>query len=839
MGRITELDGRKAVKGDMNKNKDNNSIEERKNKLVGFMKHEKYRPMLLKEIAAVLEVPKEDLIELSGILEELEGEGRIFKTKNERYGVPENFNLMAGKLICKERGYGFVVPFAGSAQADGPVKPDALAPRDVKQGREKDIYIPPEAMNGAMHNDKVIARINVKDRRNARFEGEVLKILERANKTVIGTYTRDPRYGYGIVTPDDKRIAGEIFIRDADSGGATGNQAVEAEITVWPSKGKSATGRITAVLGNAGDPAVGILSIIKTHGLRDEFPEAVIEEAGRIPEVVTENMLGGRRDLRGLKMVTIDGEDAKDLDDAVSIEKLDNGRYRLGVHIADVSYYVTEGTALDHEASLRGTSVYLVDRVIPMLPPELSNGICSLNPHTDRLAFSVFMEIGPAGEILGHEIFESVININERMTYTDVYKLLKGGDDLLEERYSGLLADFKLMEELAAILKGKRFHRGAIDFEFEETKITLDKDNKPVEIGKYKITIANKIIEEFMLACNETVAEHFFWTETPFVYRIHEEPDMLKIQAFEEFVHNFGYRITEARKLHPRALQELLEKVKGTDEERIISTVMLRSLQKARYSEEHDGHFGLAAEYYSHFTSPIRRYPDLVIHRIMKEYLKNGISSEKQEQLAVSLKKIAAHCSERERAADEAERDTEDLKKAEFMKEHIGESFEGIIANVTQFGMYVELDNTIEGLVRLSSMEDDYYIFDEKNYSLTGERTGKSYKIGGHVKVKLIRADIMSRQIDFILISGKDDRRNVNRDSTSMGNNIAKARTIARAGKSNLKVASKAHGSGRKIDVKARYSDRKTTAKAHGSGRKITAKAHGSGKRATPKPQNV
>ncbi len=454
-------------------------------------------------------------------------------------------------------------------------------------------------------------------------------------------------------------------------------------------------------------------------------------------------------------MVTIDGEDAKDLDDAVSIEPLENGYYRLGVHIADVSYYVKENSFLDEQALKRGTSVYLVDRVIPMLPKKLSNGICSLNAGEDRLAFSVMMDIDLQGRVVNHEIFESVINVNERMTYTNVYKILEHNDAELKERYHDFVDDFNEMKRLALRLKNKRLERGAIDFDFEEAKIILDDKGKPVEVKKYEITIANKIIEEFMLLCNETVSEHFYWTEVPFVYRIHEQPDPQKIQALNEFIYNFGLVIKGTNSLHPRALQDIIKKVKGTKQERIIGTVMLRSLQKARYSNKHDGHFGLAADYYSHFTSPIRRYPDLIIHRIMKEYIKGDFSEKRNESYSERLPEITKMCSERERAAEDAERETEDIKKVEYMKDKVGEIFDAVISNILSFGMFVELDNTIEGLVRISSMTDDFYWYNDKHFCLIGERTGKVYRIGDEIKVKLTEANVRSKQIDFIPVDEK------------------------------------------------------------------------------------
>lgn len=706
--------------------------EERKEKILAFMQEAAYKPLLLKELAFVLDVPKTEMEAFSEIIAELENEGKIFKTHKDRYGVPERMNLVVGRLQGHERGFGFGIP---------------------DDENMKDIFIPAEAINGAMHNDRIVIRLIKKNVGDKKSEGEVIRILERANKTIVGTFESSRNFGF--VTPDNLKISGDIFISKDEFLGAKSGQKVIVEIEKYAEKRRNAEGRIIEIIGNKGDVGTDILSIIKAYNLSESFPEEVLKQAEDTSEVVTEEMIKGRIDLRKLQMVTIDGEDAKDLDDAVSIELLPNGNYKLGVHIADVTHYVTEDSPLDQEALKRGTSVYLVDRVIPMLPKKLSNGICSLNPQVDRLAFTVMMEIDPTGKTVSHEIFESVININERMTYTNVYRILAHKDPELMARYDYLNSDFTTMEKLAMILRAKRFGRGAIDFDFDEAKIILDEKGKPIEVRRYENTIANKIIEEFMLVCNETVAEHFYWANSPFVYRIHEDPDSEKIENFNEFVHNFGLSLKGINKIHPKAYQDLLERVKGSKEERIISTVMLRSMQKARYSNVNQGHFGLAAKYYSHFTSPIRRYPDLIIHRIMKEQIKQGISERRENYLNSRLPEIAKQCSDRERAAEDAERDTEDLKKVEFMKEHEGETFKGIISNVTSFGMFIELDNTIEGLIHMSNMEDDYYIFNEKQYCLVGERTRKVYRIGEEVDVRLIKADLASRKMDFILVEGE------------------------------------------------------------------------------------
>jgi len=714
-------------------------MEDKKERILAFMREDAYKPLLFNELVMVLDVPMPDMELFKTMIEGLETEGRIFKTHKDRYGVPERMSLVAGRLQGNERGFGFVIP---------------------DDEDSKDIFIPADSIGGAMNNDRVIARINKKVAGDKRSEGEVIKIVKRANSTIVGTF-ENSRY-FGFVVSDDKKISGDIFIPKDEFNGAKPGQKVVAQIVKWPEKRRNAEGRIIEIIGDKDEPGNDIVSIIKSYNLNEEFPENVLAQAEAISDTVTEEMSRGRRDLRGLRMVTIDGEDAKDLDDAVSIERLPNGSYRLGVHIADVSCYVTENSPLDEEALKRGTSVYLVDRVIPMLPKKLSNGICSLSPKVDRLAFTVMMDIDPSGKVIDHEIFESVINIDERMTYTNVYRIIVENDSELMQKYDYLIEDFRVMEELARTLKIKRVARGAIDFDFDEAKIILDEKGKPVEVKRYEITIANNIIEEFMLACNETVAEHFFWANAPFVYRVHEDPDSEKIEAFSEFVHNLGYNLKGVNKIHPRALQDLLGKVKGTKEERIISTVMLRSLSKARYCHENHGHFGLAAKFYCHFTSPIRRYPDLIIHRIMKEYLKGRMNGAREELLNERLPETARHCSERERASDEAERETEDLKKVEFMKEHEGSVFKGIVSNVTSFGMFVELDNTIEGLVRMSSMEDDYYIFNDKQYSLVGERTRKTYRIGDTISVRLAKADIASKQIDFVIEDEEEGKQGTN-----------------------------------------------------------------------------
>lgn len=702
------------------------------------MRELEYKPMVLEELLDHFHMTGEDgTIEMVEMLRVMEETGKIVRTRNDAFGVPEKMNLVVGKLQGKSRGFGFVIP-------DDPAKWD------------RDLYVAAGDMNGAMHGDRVIARINKKGKgENARPEGEIIRILERATKTVVCTIvTMAPRYAFA--TPDDKRLGQDIFIAEEDFNGAKEGQKIVVEITAYPEGWRNPQGRVLEILGNPDDPGVDILSVIRKFNLPESFPEEVLEAANDIPDTITEKDLVGRKDLRDWMMVTIDGEDAKDLDDAVNVELLDNGNYLLGVHIADVTHYVTEGSPLDKEALERGTSVYLVDRVIPMIPHRLSNGICSLNPQVDRLTLTCEMEWTPDAKLVRHEIYPSVIKTNERMTYSNVRKILEDNDPDLIARYETLVPMFRHMEELAMKLRQRRMDRGAIDFDFQETKIIIGEDGKIADIKKRERTIAEMIIEEFMLAANETVSEHFYWMQIPFVYRVHEEPDGDRIQTFVEFIHNFGYHLKgyNGEDVHPHALQELLEKVKGTEEERIINTVMLRSLKQARYAPEALGHFGLAAKYYSHFTSPIRRYPDLQIHRIMRDVWANGgkLSSDRIEKLREMLDSVCRHTSERERIAVEAERETDNLKKCEYMLDHVGEVFEGIVSGVTSFGMFVELDNSIEGMVHISYMDDDYYNFNEKQYALIGERTARVYRIGDKVKIKVIGANKTDQTIDFVLL---------------------------------------------------------------------------------------
>jgi len=703
-----------------------------KEKVMEFMKREAYRPLSAAELYNALGFSDHD--GFLKILEELENEGKVICTRKMKYGLPEKMNLVVGKLQGHANGFGFLIQ-------DTPGVPD--------------VFISADNMNSAMHNDRVIARLLGRSWDGPKQEGEIIRILSRANKTIVGTFDRGNRYGF--VTPDENRISTDIFIPKGQEMNARTGDKVVVEITDWPERRCNPEGRIITIIGHKNEPGTDIESIIWKFGLPKEFPKPVLAEVAKIPMEVIAAQEAGRRNLRDLMMVTIDGEDAKDLDDAVSLEVLPNGNFHLGVHIADVGSYVTPGSALDKEAYKRGTSIYLVDRVIPMLPHELSNGICSLNPKVDRLALSVFMEIDNKGRVLRHDICESVININERMTYSNVKKILVDKDQELISKYDYLVETFNLMERLCLILNGRRLARGTVDFEFPEVKVKLDEKGQPIDILKYDRSVADRIIEEFMLVTNETVAQHFFEQGVPFVYRIHEKPDSEKVSNLNRFLFTFGLSIKGFNKIHPGAFQEVLKKVAGRPEERVISTVMLRTMKLARYSGENSGHFGLSAEHYCHFTSPIRRYPDLVIHRIIKEVLVKGqLPGQRKDKLAIFVTDASIQSSEREKLATEAERDSVDLKKVEFMQNKIGEEYQAIISGVTSFGIFVELDNMVEGLVHVTTMMDDFYEYDENKLSLTGRHTGRSFRIGDSVRVRLEQVNLDERKLDFELVENVD-----------------------------------------------------------------------------------
>jgi ribonuclease R len=707
-----------------------------KEAIINFMEEQAYKPMNIRELEGIFSVTKAEAKDFKKILDDLEKEGLVVKTRRKRYGIPDRMGLVTGKFQGHQKGYGFVIP----------------------ENEGADVFVPSSYLNGAMNGDKVVVKITKMEDKGKKCEGEIIRVLERVNKVVIGTFEDSTNFGF--VVPEEKRIYQDIFIPKECRKNAQTGDVVVAEITEWPEKRRNPEGKIINILGKKGEKGIDILTIIKKNNLPEEFPIKVQQYTENIPEEIPKDEYDRRTDLRDLLTVTIDGEDAKDLDDAISLSKLPNGNYYLGVHIADVSNYVREKNPLDKEALKRGTSVYLIDRVIPMLPKELSNGICSLNPNTDRLALSCLMEIDKTGKVVQHNIVESVIRSNERMTYTDVTKILRDKDAETMEKYSYLVDTFNLMEELCKILNKKRMTRGAIDFDFQECKIILDDLGVPVKIEPYERGISNRIIEEFMLVCNETIAEHMFWTNLPFVYRIHEDPDEEKLMHFNEFVHNLGYVIKWGQEVHPKALQDIIEKVKGKKEEIVVSTLLLRSMKQARYSSECVGHFGLAAKYYCHFTSPIRRYPDLIIHRIIKEFINGRLTDNRIKTLEKEVDYAAKQSSEMERVAQDAEREVDDLKKAEYMSKRIGEEFEGIISSVTNFGMFVELPNTIEGLVHMSTLEDDYYVYDEKHLSLVGERNRNIYKLGDEIRIRVLKVDMFAHEIYFEVVKEIDDEEN-------------------------------------------------------------------------------
>jgi len=596
--------------------------------------------------------------------------------------------------------------------------------------------------------DKVMVAITAEKHGDKRCEGKIIKILEHQIKEVVGTYQKSKTFGF--VVPDNKKICYDIFVPQEKSMGAVTGHKVVVELTSYGTLKKNPEGRVKEIIGHINDPGTDIMSIIKAYDLPMEFPESVIKSLNDIPDELSPKDYAGRVDLRDLQTVTIDGEDAKDLDDAITVSE-ENGIYHLGVHIADVSNYVKEYSPLDKEAYKRGTSVYLVDRVIPMLPHKLSNGICSLNQGCDRLALSCLMDIDEKGNVISHKICESVINVDRRMTYTNVKKILENEDEEILNEYKDFADMFRLMEKLALILRQRRFKRGSIDFDFPETKITLNDKGEPVEIKPYDRNTATKIIEDFMLIANETVAEDYFWQEIPFLYRSHENPDPEKIRRLGTFINNFGYSIKIGDEIHPKELQKLLGKIEGSDEENLIARLTLRSMKRASYTTECVGHFGLAAKYYCHFTSPIRRYPDLQIHRIIKENLHGGMSDKRSEHFAAILPEVAKQTSATERRADDAERDTDKLKMVQYMEKHIGETFEGVVSGMTAWGIYVELPNTIEGMISVASLRDGYYIYDENHYEMVNETTGRTFKLGQRLNVKVINCDKILRTIDFEL----------------------------------------------------------------------------------------
>lgn len=691
-----------------------------------------YRPMKVKEIAILLDIPLADRAILDGILEELSKEGCLSKNKKGKVVAEAKIELIIGNYVSNPKGFGFV----------------------EVEGDPDDIFIPGKYSGGAFHGDQVGVKLIRAAEDGRRKEGQIMEIITRGKTQIVGTYQKNRNFGF--VVADNKKIAKDIFVSRSKSLNAVNNDKVVVKITSFGDEARGPEGEIIEIIGNITDPSTDILAIVKDMDIPTQFPEEVKTEADQFADEVTEADKVGRMDLRALPTVTIDGEDAKDLDDAITIERIDKG-YRLGVHIADVTNYVREGQPLDEEAINRGTSVYLVDRVIPMLPRKLSNGLCSLNQGEDRLALSCIMDVDFKGSVIGHQIAETVINVDRRMTYTNVKKILEDHDEEVTAEYESFVPMFNEMEQLAAILRKMRKKRGSIDFDFPETKVILDETGKPIEIKPYERNVATKLIEEFMLLANETIAEDFHWQQIPFVYRVHEDPDPEKISNLSAFIYNFGYHIKGKEAVHPKEIQKLLLDIEGTKEEPIISRLTLRSLKKAIYTTSNEGHYGLATEYYCHFTSPIRRYPDLQIHRIIKDNLNGRMSEERIAHYKDILDKIAKQSSQTERRAEEAERETVKLKKVEFMMDKIGEEYVGVISSVTSFGLFIELPNTVEGLVHISTLVDDYYIYDKDHHCMVGERTANIYRIGDTVRVRVEKADRAQRNIDFEMLGIVED----------------------------------------------------------------------------------
>lgn len=751
-------------------------MDRRKKFILELMGDPIYQPMRLREISSLLRLSKEEKRELYDVLDELCEEGKVSVDRKGRYEkVKGKWKKKKDDRYYDDRReeygseYGRKKKDKNKKDKNKKEQPEGIQAEGTFighpkgfgfveiEGQDEDIFIPESDTGTAMHQDKVRIIIRDDKKEGKRQEGVVVKVLERGMPEIVGTYQLNRDFGF--VISDNPKFSKDIFIPRKEAAGIKNGDKVIAVITDYGSGNKNPEGKIKENLGNIRTPGTDILAIVKSFGIPSEFPEKVMKQAQRVPDHVLDADKDGRLDLRHLQTVTIDGEDAKDLDDAISLTK-EGDIYHLGVHIADVSNYVQYNSALDREALKRGTSVYLADRVVPMLPERLSNGICSLNQGEDRLALSCLMDINEKGKVVSHQIAETVINVNERMCYTDVKNILEDTDEEAKKRYDALIPMFFMMKELSGILRNSRHHRGSIDFDFPESKIILNAAGKAIDVKPYEANVATKIIEDFMLMANETVAQEYCTEEIPFVYRTHDNPDPEKVESLLTLLHNQGVKIQKAKEeITPKEIQQIIESIEGLPNEAMISRLVLRSMKQAKYTTECSGHFGLAAKYYCHFTSPIRRYPDLQIHRIIKDNLRGRLMREgRTEHYAEILDEVARQSSVCERRADEAERESDKLKKAEYMSYHLGEEFEGIISGVTGWGLYVELPNTVEGLVHVNTLRDDYYVFDQESYELRGEMTKKVYKLGDKVRVRVADADKMLKTVDFELVSDiRDD----------------------------------------------------------------------------------
>ena len=703
--------------------------------ILEFMKDPEYKPMKAKEIAIILGVPKKEYPKFQEAIAELEKEFKIGKNHKNKYKVIKE-EYKEGNFRKNAKGFGF-----------------------VNIGEEDEIYISKENTNNALNGDIVLVEILEEKNKLKKAEGKIKRIIKHEKDTIVGTFQNNRNFGF--VVPDDKNFGTDIFISKSNFGKARNGHKVLVEITKYPKNDKKSEGKIIEILGKPNEAGVDMLSLIKEYRLPSRFPEPVVKEAQKFGDKIEEKEIQKRIDNRKDIIFTIDGEDAKDLDDAVRVTKMENGNYRLDVHIADVSHYVKENSLLDNEALIRGTSIYMLGRVIPMLPRELSNGLCSLNAGQDRFTLSCSMEINKEGKVVSSEVYKGIINVKERMNYHDVQKILDKSDTDVLERYKPYIKDFETMAELATILKNRRMEQGYLNLDIPESKIDLDINGKVINIGKYETSFSNEIIEQFMLIANETIAEKFYWLQAPFIYRVHEDPDIDKVKELNKFLFNFGMNIKISNeKVYPTEFSKILEQIKGKEEEKVVSNLILRTLKVAKYESENKGHFGIASKYYCHFTSPIRRYPDLFIHRIISKYLDNNYDVPEKwiEDYMQKAEDRARESSEREKIATKVERESEDLKKAEYMEGKIGEEYEGIVSSVTQFGIFVELPNTVEGLIRFDDLGDEYFIYDENRKRLIGERTNKTYQIGDKVKIRVKSASKMLRQIDFEVFSGADSK---------------------------------------------------------------------------------
>lgn len=695
--------------------------------ILAYMRQESYRPLSYKDLLEALQLTAEDEVRFSELIGKMEKAGEIVRTRRDKYGLPEMMNIYRGIIKLSQRGYGILL---------------------TEEIGAADIFVYGRNLNGAMHEDRVLVRIQERANADQRPEGEVIRVIERANQELVGTFEKG-KHAMQVI-PDDPRQIYPINVKPGSKLKLRNGDKVLVKINSYPDKNKYPEGTITEIFGRKGQPGVDLQIVIKKHGLREHFPLPVVEEAKRIAVPVSEEEVLRRRDLRGLRMVTIDGEDAKDLDDAVSIEKIASG-YRLGVHIADVSHYVREDSKLDKEALARGTSVYLIDRVLPMLPTELSNGICSLTAQEDRLAITCMIDIDGKGKVLKHDVFQSVIHVNERMTYTAVNKIITDNDPETKERYRDLVEDFLLMKELAEIIRRERNNRGALDFDFPESKVIVDENSFPIEIKLFERGVGEMLIEDFMIKANEVVAEYIFWQEIPILYRVHERPEGDSLGKLNKVLGVFGYQLNEG-KVEPYVIQKILKDIKGSPEENLISLLVLRSMKHARYVPQALGHFGLASKYYCHFTSPIRRYPDLIVHRVLSLIMEGKMNAKKKAAMESRMGKYGEQSTLQESKAEEAERELVDIKKAQYMQQFMGDVFEARISSVLSFGFFVELPNTVEGLVHISTIADDYYEFNDRAYTLTGTHTGKKYSIGDQVQVQLVSVDVDAAKIDFELV---------------------------------------------------------------------------------------